>query len=188
MPDREVVWVTPVGELDLATTVELDEQVRELLDVRFAQLVIDLRGLSFMDVTGLRLLLCLAEQARRDGWELSLIQGGDQLRRIFAPRPLTSCRFGPPPHRCPDALRRVGAMASRAVVPGRRLALLATAPGRPLRPTRTGPPASASGGSARQVDRQGDLRNGLPDPSIEPRRVLTALGVDPERNRRLGRS
>jgi anti-sigma B factor antagonist len=62
-PAREVVRVKPVGELDLATVSVLEDQVRELLAVGFEQLIIDLRGLSFMDVSGLRLLLSLARHA-----------------------------------------------------------------------------------------------------------------------------
>lgn len=83
-PDREVVYVQPDGELDLATAPELYGQVQELVEVGFAQLVIDLRGLSFMDVTALRLLLCFAEQAHEEGWQLSLIRGSGQIRRICA--------------------------------------------------------------------------------------------------------
>jgi anti-sigma B factor antagonist len=83
-PAREVVWVTPRGELDLATGPELREQVSELLEVGFERLVIDLRGLSFIDVAGLRLLLGLALRARSEGWRLSLIQGDDVVRRLFA--------------------------------------------------------------------------------------------------------
>jgi anti-sigma B factor antagonist len=83
-PAREVVRVKPVGELDLATVSVLEEQVRELLAVGFEQLIIDLRGLSFIDVSGLRLLLSLARDARHEGWRLSLIQGSVPVRRLFA--------------------------------------------------------------------------------------------------------
>jgi anti-sigma B factor antagonist len=82
-PAREVVRVKPVGELDLATVLVLADQVTELLAVGFEQLIIDLRGLSFIDVSGLRLLLSLAHRARSDGWRLSLIQGGEPVRRLF---------------------------------------------------------------------------------------------------------
>jgi anti-sigma B factor antagonist len=82
-PAREVVRVKPVGELDLATVSVLADQVRELLEVGFEQLVIDLRGLSFIDVAGLRLLLGLAHRARSEGWRLSLIQGSDPVRRLL---------------------------------------------------------------------------------------------------------
>ena len=82
-PAREVVRVKPVGELDLASGPVLREQVDELLAVGFAQVIVDLRGLSFIDVTGVRLFLRLADDARRDGWRLSLLPGRERLQRIF---------------------------------------------------------------------------------------------------------
>lgn len=81
-PDREVVYVQPDGELDLTTTPQLHDQVQELVEAEFAQLVIDLRELSFIDATGIRLLLSLAEQAHDEGWRLSLIRGSGQVQRI----------------------------------------------------------------------------------------------------------
>jgi anti-sigma B factor antagonist len=87
-PARDVVCVKPRGELDLATAPVLREQVTELVAVGFDHLVIDLRGLSFMDATGVRLLVWLTDQARSDGWQLSLIDGPDQVQRILA---LTGC-------------------------------------------------------------------------------------------------
>lgn len=82
-PAREVVRIKPVGELDLASVGKLRDQVMELLAVGFERLIIDLRGLSFLDVCGLRLLLCLADQAPGEGWRLSLIPPNKQVGRIF---------------------------------------------------------------------------------------------------------
>lgn len=83
-PAREVVRVKPIGELDLATGPELREQVMELVAVGFEHLVIDLRGLTFVDATGVALLLALDEQARSDGWRLSLIPGHHQVHRVLS--------------------------------------------------------------------------------------------------------
>jgi anti-sigma B factor antagonist len=83
-PVREVVRVRPVGELDLSSGPELREHVVELAAAGFEHLVIDLRGLSFIDATGVSLLLALAAQARRERWRLSLIRGDRQVQRVFA--------------------------------------------------------------------------------------------------------
>jgi anti-sigma B factor antagonist len=83
-PARETVRIVPVGELDLASVPVLGAQIRELVEVGFEQLVVDLRGLSFIDVSGLRLLLGFAQRARCEGWRLSLIQGSDSVQRIFS--------------------------------------------------------------------------------------------------------
>ena len=67
----DVVIVRPRGELDLATI----SQLRGALDGLecLVQLVLDLRGLSFVDSSGLQLLVELNHRAQRDGFELTLI-------------------------------------------------------------------------------------------------------------------
>lgn len=83
-PDREVAHIEPVGELDIATVERLGDQLDELVESGFAHVVVDLRALEFIDVSGLRLLLNAHAAAQRDGWRLSLIQGPDAIRHIFA--------------------------------------------------------------------------------------------------------
>src|SRR5882757_8598191 len=65
---NDVAIVQPHGELDLATV----ETLRAALDgiERAGRLVLDLRGLSFIDSTGLRLLVSLHQRAQRDGFQL----------------------------------------------------------------------------------------------------------------------
>ena len=55
---------------------ELDALVR----VGFVEVVLDLRGVEFMDVAGLRLVL---GQARREGVILELIDGPPAVARVF---------------------------------------------------------------------------------------------------------
>jgi anti-anti-sigma factor len=66
-----VAIVQPHGELDVATV----QTLRAALDgvVNTERLVLDLRGLSFFDSTGLHLLVALDQRARRDGFELTLV-------------------------------------------------------------------------------------------------------------------
>lgn len=80
---ERVAIVRPRGELDMATV----ETLRTTLDVAIAEtpgaapngletsahLVLDLRRLSFIDSTGLHLVVALDERARRDGFLLTLI-------------------------------------------------------------------------------------------------------------------
>lgn len=82
-PDREVVHVEPAGELDLATVEPLRAHLRELVDAGFEHVVLDLRELAFIDVSGLRCLLDAYACSQREGWRLSLIQGGGPIRQIF---------------------------------------------------------------------------------------------------------
>jgi anti-anti-sigma regulatory factor len=47
------------------------------------RIVIDLRGLRFMDSTGLRLLVTADLRLRRDGRELALVPGPEAVHRVF---------------------------------------------------------------------------------------------------------
>jgi anti-sigma B factor antagonist len=82
-PDRDVVHVEPTGELDMATAPLVRRHVDELLASGFTDVVIDLRGLEFIDCSGLRLLRELDADARSDGWRLTLVEGDDGIQRIF---------------------------------------------------------------------------------------------------------
>jgi anti-anti-sigma factor len=66
-----VAIVQPRGELDLVTV----ETLRAALDgiKSTERLVLDLRHLSFMDSTGLHLLVALHRRAQRDGLQLTLV-------------------------------------------------------------------------------------------------------------------
>jgi anti-anti-sigma factor len=82
-PERDSVRVAPVGELDLATVDKLRDEVVRLRESGFTRVVIDLRGVRFLDSTGLRLVLELDAAARESGQELLLIRGSDVVQRIF---------------------------------------------------------------------------------------------------------
>jgi anti-anti-sigma factor len=83
-PDRDVVHVEPTGELDMATAPLVRQCVDDLVGAGFTHLVIDLRALEFIDCSGLQLLLELDAGARGDGWRMTLVQGDDAVRRLFA--------------------------------------------------------------------------------------------------------
>jgi anti-anti-sigma factor len=80
---RNVVHLVALGELDLATADQLRAQLNELLTAGFKRLIIDLRQLTFIDSTGLALLVRYHEAAQNNGWQLSLIQGPPQIQRLF---------------------------------------------------------------------------------------------------------
>lgn len=67
----DLAIVRPSGELDLATV----ETLRSALEAigPAARLLLDLRGLSFLDSSGLHFLTELDRRAKRDGVQLSLI-------------------------------------------------------------------------------------------------------------------
>lgn len=88
-PSRDIVRVVPVGELDLATTDTLRQEVDRLHEAGFNRLVLDLRRLRFMDSTGLRLVLEIDAGSRSDGWDFSLVRGPEAVQRLFEVTNLT---------------------------------------------------------------------------------------------------
>jgi anti-sigma B factor antagonist len=71
------------GELDLATCQELVTALEQARDDGAQNVVVDLRGLSFMDSSGLQCLLRFDAEARSDAFSLELIQGKEQIERLF---------------------------------------------------------------------------------------------------------
>jgi anti-sigma B factor antagonist len=84
LPDRDVVTVAVHGELDLGTAPSLDAQLRELRDAGFRHLIVDLGGLTFIESTGVHLLLAWTESARRDGHTFGVVAGRERIQSVFA--------------------------------------------------------------------------------------------------------
>lgn len=82
-PERDVVRVAPVGELDRATVPRLRAQIDELRESGFEHLVLDLRQLTFMDSSGVALIVDEDLSARRDGREFVLINGAPPIQRVL---------------------------------------------------------------------------------------------------------
>lgn len=80
--DGETAIVSLAGELDLATAPGVDEQLRASEDGA-ATLVMDLRGLTFMDSSGLRVILAADARARSRGGRLVLVPGPPGVQRVF---------------------------------------------------------------------------------------------------------
>jgi len=75
--------IRPCGELDLASTSELEPLLEDVLATRPRHLVLDLSGLTFIDSMGLLCVLDLAERSLADGIALQLVAGGDAVMRVF---------------------------------------------------------------------------------------------------------
>jgi anti-anti-sigma factor len=82
-PERSVVRVCPVGEVDLSTVGEVRAQIEELKSAGFTRVVLDLREVTFLDSTGLRLMLEEQASSRADGWEFAVIDGSTAVQRLF---------------------------------------------------------------------------------------------------------
>ena len=81
--DGEAVVVDVTGELDLASSPLLEQEL-ESSAVRSASLVIvDLRQLEFMDSTGLSVLVRAHQRAVESGRRFAVVKGPQQVQRLL---------------------------------------------------------------------------------------------------------
>jgi anti-sigma B factor antagonist len=71
------------GELDISSAPVLEEALGRVEAARPPLVVIDLRGLEFMDSTGLRTLVSADQRARDAGRRLAIVRGPEAVDRIF---------------------------------------------------------------------------------------------------------
>jgi anti-sigma B factor antagonist len=72
------------GELDLEHAYTFDEELRRVEESKPPCVVLDLRGLSFLDSAGLARLLAARRRAGRAGRRLLLVRGGAAVQRLLA--------------------------------------------------------------------------------------------------------
>ena len=92
-PEGDAAHVCPVGEIDLDTVSQVRDRLEELRAAGFRRLILDLRGVTFLDSTGIRLVLETDAAARADGFAFSLIEGPANVQRPFE---VTGLRGGLP--------------------------------------------------------------------------------------------
>ena len=76
--------IVVAGELDIATVPQLEQTIAEITAERGVDLVVDLRNVTFMDSTGLRLLVQTHGQSDSGDFALSIVRGPGQLDRLFS--------------------------------------------------------------------------------------------------------
>jgi anti-sigma B factor antagonist len=82
-PEPRGARVRPLGEIDLATIDRVRRKIDDCVAAGCERVVLDLRGVTFMDSTGLHLALDADAAARASGWELRIIEGPRPVQRVF---------------------------------------------------------------------------------------------------------
>jgi anti-anti-sigma factor len=77
------VHVVLIGELDISTAQRLEDDLRRVEAERPELIALDLQQLSFMDSTGLRLLITADSRARDEGRRLVIVQGNEMVQRVM---------------------------------------------------------------------------------------------------------
>lgn len=81
--DGEGHIICLTGELDLAGAPAVQRELERVEATDAAAIVIDLSGLTFMDSTGVRLLLTASARSRLDAERLTLLRGPAAVQRVL---------------------------------------------------------------------------------------------------------
>lgn len=91
--------VALAGELDFGTVGQVQQRLAELREAGRPALL-DLDGLTFMDSTGIRLVLTAYEEAQRSGWRFRVTRGSERVRRVLeAAQVIDQLPYDDPPAR-----------------------------------------------------------------------------------------
>jgi anti-sigma B factor antagonist len=93
VPDGDVVQVRPFGELDIATAPQVAAPLGELSADGHRKVVLDLAGLTFVDSTGMRVIVEAHQAAARHGIEFEVLPGPPAVQRAFEVAGLTKLLF-----------------------------------------------------------------------------------------------
>ncbi len=71
------------GELDLASSPALEEELDRVVASGAQLVIVDLRELEFMDSTGLSVLVRAHQRAEEQGKRFGLVNGSQQVQRLL---------------------------------------------------------------------------------------------------------
>lgn len=80
--ENEVTVLVLAGELDFGTVGQVQQRLAELRDGGRAT-VLDLDRLTFMDSTGIRLVLTACQDSRERGWSFHVTRGSERVRHVL---------------------------------------------------------------------------------------------------------
>ena len=79
--EGEVVRVCQLGDVDIDSVDAIRERLAELKAAGARRVVLDLREATFLDSTGVHLVVQADAEARADGWDFALIEGPAGVQR-----------------------------------------------------------------------------------------------------------
>ena len=79
--DTDVVRVCPLGDVDIRSVEAIRQRIADLRAGGARRVVLDLREATFLDSTGVHLILEADADAREDGWDFALIEGPAGVQR-----------------------------------------------------------------------------------------------------------
>ena len=97
--------VRVTGEFDLAA-VEAVETAMLTVEARHPLVILDLRGVSFLDSTGLRAIVSADSRSREGGSELKIVRGSEAVQKLLYLAGLDKILPLIDPDELPEALTR----------------------------------------------------------------------------------
>lgn len=85
----DTVVVQVAGEIDVYTAASLREKLADLIDADHTDVVVDLTGVTFMDSTGLGVLVGALKKVRGYGGRLQLVIDQEKVIKVFRITALT---------------------------------------------------------------------------------------------------
>ena len=80
---RDTAIIRLAGEFDLGCKEQFQAELESALASHVGTFLLDLRDLTFIDSTGLEMLLQIDALARSDGFDFAVLCGDGQVRRVF---------------------------------------------------------------------------------------------------------
>ena len=81
--DGATLKLTLAGEFDWAVTGHVDEALSRAREVATEHVVFDLRGLTFLDVAGLKTILAVHHRGKKEGFDVTVVRPRGLANRIF---------------------------------------------------------------------------------------------------------
>jgi anti-anti-sigma factor len=81
--DGTTVRLALEGELDIASVAQVELALARIEADQPSTILLDLRGLAFMDSTGLRIIVAADARAREQGRRLVIVRGPEAIQRIL---------------------------------------------------------------------------------------------------------
>jgi stage II sporulation protein AA (anti-sigma F factor antagonist) len=81
--EKDAAVVVLSGELDRRSAPAVDAEVDRIYQTDAELLILDLRGVEFMDSTGLRSVVLAHRRAEQTGRRLGVVEGSDQVRQLL---------------------------------------------------------------------------------------------------------
>ena len=76
--------VVLTGELDLSTIDKVEQELARVERERPAVVALDLSRLTFLDSSGLRVIVSADKRARRENRRLVVVRGPESVQRVFS--------------------------------------------------------------------------------------------------------